>query len=403
MDDVEFYTDSEGNDVVTKYGVTSNVAATSASINTDKNSPAYNPEHSGTRKTYKKFIRSSNGKEEEITESGSVGLPYTWKRLDSLNVDFRPEVSLSGIWLSENWDISLRDFSNVNFSNKDWYTTAGIGDTTIRTLRIHSSINFDGAYQVRPEQDSPDVLWMRIESEPMLYHPDVVTESDTAHLNIKSLNSVNQIILNFNFSNEDEKYRPIIIFYDGPESYKTNEYIRASKPVIMNFKVPFRGVLYAPNSPVIIIGDAKDSFKGFVVAKKYMRLMDDDDFESGGYRYFNNLARQYEYNRTIENGKVVYRDFNGKISGIVTSDEKAYKLEYFYAKNDTEKNTRYYKVTNENGIEMFVDDYGDIAVEDLLNPPTKCGEYDNFGRTEFTTHKYNVLSSSKNNMLLSGK
>ncbi len=381
LDDVLFRTDNDGNDTIYEYGKTSSVAATSASINEDTNSSAYNPEHKGARKTYK------NG----ITETSNVGYPYTWKRVDSLNCDFRPEIKLSGKWLSQNWDISLDDYTNVGFNNKKWDTSNGISETEIKKLRIHSSINFDGAYEVRdPAKDPIDVLWMRIESEPMLYHPDVkkVNDTDRVFHNYKEIgvNSVNQIIINANCENAaNENYRPFIIFYDGPEYYETDKDIRASKPVILNLKKAWRGVLYAANSPVVVIGDAQEQFVGFVVAKEYHRLADNKehkDFELGGYRYFNNEYRKTEY---AEN------------SG------GAYELPFYYLKTDTKKETRYYKVTDENGIEMFVDDRGDIATVKLSEPPKKCGDYNNFGRTNFSTHGYKVLGSSANNMLLSGR
>ena len=360
-------------DVITSYGVDSSVAATSASINTDTTSSAYNPEHKGARKTYK------NG----IGETGDVGYPYTWKRVDSLNADFKPEVGLSGKWLKENWDITL-DNTDISFNNKKWDTTNGISEEEIKKLRIHSSINFDGAYQVRPGKESPDILWMRIESEPMLYNPDVKHTGETAHKKVNGLNSVNQIILNANFENSAaENYRPFIIFYDGPEYYETNKEIRASKPVILNLKKAWRGVLYAANSPVVVIGDARDQFVGFVVAKEYHRLADDNehkDFVAGGYRYFDNDKRKNEYPENIDG---------------------AYVLPFYYLKTDTEKTTRYYKITDENGIEMFVDDRGDIATVKLSDPPTKYGEFSNFGRTDFTTHSYHVPTASSSNMLLS--
>ena len=392
-------------DVITKYGEKSNVAATSASINTDTTSSAYNPQVSA-RKTYKKFTRSSNGATEDVTtKNETVGLPYTWKRVDSLNADFRPEVGLSGKWLSENWDISLDDYNGVSFNNKDWYTADNINAAYIQTLRIHSSINFDGAYQVRPGQDSPDILWMRIESEPMLYHPDTTSATDKVRKSVTGLNSVNQIIINANYSNYntyDKNYRPFIIFYDGPEYYETNKEIRASKPVILNLNVPWRGVLYAPNSPVVVTGAAQEQFVGFVVAKEYHRLADDNehkDFVQGGYRYFDSESRKNEYTRSDDG---TYYKGNALQSG--KDDSNVYALPVYYLKTDTEKTTRYYRITadkNENGIEMFVDDHGDIATVKLTSPPTKCGKYDNFGRTDFTTHGYKVLGSSANNMLLS--
>lgn len=501
-DDVIYEEDSNGVDIIDrngtkgtitsygkgKYGESSSVAATVASINTDASSSGYNPKHDGSeKKTYQDGISANDNK----GDSKGLGYPFTWKRLDSINIDFRPEVKLSDKWLSEDWDLEC-GFDGVTTVHNQ-FETSGIEANKIRfdyvkRLRIHTSMNFEDPYKVRPDVDTeaePDVLWARIESEPILNKPDVTDSSNLAGLSsivsTENLNSVNQIILNFNQSNyntNDQRYRPVIIFYDGPEtydnvlaSYKAKPDIelepnnsaavlhRKSKPVIVNLNADFRGILYAPNSPVVVIGDHKDDFEGFIVAKKYMELKDDDDFISAeeylsnnnqsdliytyAYRYFNNANRQYEYTREVNSdGTVQYRDLGGtKISGSVKKDTDAYRLKVYYDINEKEtdpaKKKRYYKiygkkagattseikaaaksaantyetingmkyikVIEENGIDMYVNDYGEIQFEDLPNPtkPWKCGVYDNFGRTDFTTHKYKVAPTSAENMLLS--
>ena len=84
----------------------------------------------------------------------------------------------------------------------------------------------------------PDPLYIRIESNPR----------DGRN---------RQIIININISNMDEKYRPIIFLYESP-----NE-----EPVTLNLNDDFRGVLFAPNSPVIVNGN-NHKFRGFIIAKK---------------------------------------------------------------------------------------------------------------------------------------
>ena len=266
-----------------------------------------------------------------------------------------------------------------------------------------------------------------------------------------TLNSVNQIILNFNQSNystNDQRYRPVVIFYDGPETYSIysdydteNKFVRKSKPVIVNLNAPYRGIFYMPNSPVVVIGDHKDDFKGFIVAKEYLQLKGDDDFiDSSEVRYFNKPTRQYEYTREVKaDGTVQYRDLGGtKISTSVTKDEQAYRLKIYYKKGDT-SGKRYYKVygknsvcpagltettvtidgkqytvfidqdgmkyiktEEENGIEMYVDDYGNVQYMELENPPMKIGKYETFGRTDFSSHGYHILGDSAINLILSG-
>ena len=483
-DDVLFEENPNGEDIIDrqgnkgtitsygagKYGESSSVAATSASINTDKNNLAYNPGKSNTLKTY----------QDGITEKDTVGLPYTWKRLDSINIDFRIEDTLSGKWLSEDWDLEC-GFDGVTTANNQFETSGSEANKIrfdyVKRLRIHTSMNFEDPYPVRPDVDKdsePDVLWARIESEPILYHPDITARAYgklTSKISSTGLNSVNQIILNFNKSNYDDtdKYRPLIVFYDGPETnsiypgYDTvNKFVRKSKPVIVNLNAPYRAILYMPNSPVVVIGDHQNDFKGFIVAKSYLRLKDDEDFilaedylqENGqsdliydqAWRYFNQPNRQYEYNRKIKaDGSIGYQDVGvtgDTYSSQVKKDTDAYRLKVYYAKDDPEtdpaKKKRYYKVygknsvcpneftvtvnnkqytyfkdnngmkyikvIEENGIDMYVDDYGEIQFEDLPNPtkPWKCGVYDNFGRTDFTTHNYKVKKESADNMLLSG-
>ena len=229
----------------------------------------------------------------------------------------------------------------------------------------------------------------------MLYHPDVQHEGEAPRIDSAALNSVNQIIINANYSNydtDDTNYRPFIIFYDGPEHYEKNKEIRASKPVILNLNEAWRGVLYAANSPVVVIGNARDQFVGFIVAKEYHRLANDSDFIEGGYRYFNNAYRQTEY---FQNSDGSFVDANGKVA------TPNFQLPVYYAQGDT--TTRYYRVTDENGINMFVDDQGDIATVKLNDPPTKYGDFSNFGRTDFTTHGYKVPTASSINMLLSDR
>ncbi len=431
-DDVEFTSDPNGEDIIDrngnrgtitsygkgKYGESSSVSATSAAINTNKKDLAvYNPEKKGRRKTY----------QDGITETGDVGLPYTWKRLDSINIDFRVEDTLSGKWLSEDWDWDLAlagdttaDYPNVTTSNTDFDEKgAYTKDDNIKRLRIHTSIKFEDPYKVRPDvdkPDEPDVLWARIESEPMLYHPDIMDRAYgklTSKKNQTGLNSVNQIILNFNQSNYDtsaQRYRPLIIFYDGPETYSiysyydtVNKFVRKSQPVIVNLNAPYRVILYAPNSPVAVIGtdEVKNKFRGFIVAKSYVTLKTEDDFDFYRTRYHLKGKRSEELTPVEENGKTVYKQSNGtKVAADKVCSEDIYRS------TDTNDTKDYYFVPadkNENGIEMFVDFGGNIQYKEWNNRPTKIGEYDNFGRTDFTTHNYHVESFLNHNLLLSGK
>ena len=60
---------------------------------------------------------------------------------------------------------------------------------------------------------------------------------------------------------------------------------------------------------------------------------------------------------------------------------------------------KYTKIT-ENGIEMYVDNYGNVQYMPYPEMPQTLGIYDNFGRTDFTTHGYSVVQESLYNMLV---
>ena len=401
----------EGYKFPTKWGEQSSVAATSASINNDKNDSAYNPGVTA-RKTYK----------EGITDTSTVGRPYIWQRLDSINIDFRPEVELSGKWLKEDWDVDLDYTTGVSFNaNAKWETNEGYGYDDIKKLRIHTNINYEDPYKVREgfdEEENQDILWTRIESEPMLSHPDITDVARRLGLtsNMKNqtgLNSVHQIIVNFNKSNYDrgdEKYRPVIVFYDGPETNSIYDdysgWVRKSQPVVVNMNVPFRAVVYMPNSPVVIMGSAQNEFRGFVVAKEYRQLMTAQDFDFSHTRYYEKGKRATTVARVYEDGTI--KNADGKIINSIPSNtysEKIYKLKG--SADPTETKDYYYYIpaveNPESGIDIFVDYYGNLQTKELTTRVKRIGTYDNFGRTNFSTHNYNVLGTLADNLLLSGR
>ena len=78
-----------------------------------------------------------------------------------------------------------------------------------------------------------------------------------------------QIIININADNMSDNYRPIIFLYESPNEEPVNE-----EPVTLNLNDDFRGVLFAPNSPVIVNGN-NHKFQGFIVAKEYKKNIGD--------------------------------------------------------------------------------------------------------------------------------
>ncbi|MBR5914689.1 MAG: Tad domain-containing protein [Selenomonadaceae bacterium] len=146
-------------------------------------------------------------------------------------------------------------------------------------LRIHNIFNFDTPFEVRPEvieadKSNPyDALWVRVESEAFI-PLKMLGVNKANHVQYKS---VRQIILNMNGDNtvKDEngnyKYRPVVMFYMGPEKIDMSSSVRNSKPIILNLNADFRGILFAPYSPVILNANGH-KFYGFIVAKEYRKF-----------------------------------------------------------------------------------------------------------------------------------
>lgn len=441
--------DVTGSGESARYGENSNVSATKASINYDRSGDAYNPAVT-TPKTYHPYYENIS-----YNTTAEAGLPYTWDRLDSINVDFVPEVMFNegSEFLYKNWDCcpvgdiltSDNIYSSASPQNakNNYPTPPEINVSDRKYLRIHHSIRFEAPYKVRAvekrnseNKEGQDVLWGRIESEPMLPSPDA-RNGLSGKAYTRSFNSVRQIIINFNQSNCDEDNdRPVILFYEGPEKHEgagTNESLRDSKPVIVNFKVPFRAILYMPNSPVVVTGEHQNDFKGFIVAKKYMRLKTASDFVFFKRRYYK--KRDYEHRKAGDerfkfednplevyfaekkdgSGKRFYFDRREDSTGVYYlkrgSNERFDNPDYDYYFEDVyhavgDDETEYYKVidsVHSDGIEMFTDEYGNVAYEDLTSQPTKCGNYDNFGRSDFVTHNFYWSPKAQRNNLLRSK
>ena len=266
--------------------------------------------------------------------SANGGKYYNELEVDMLNLDFNQDV---GTKFFANWDfgqalpagmkgvveyykIGMGDDSKIEnlAERRDW--TAAQGD-----LRTQGLLNFRDAWRNRNLMDddtsndlTPDILWVRIESEPWWG-----TMPWTNNYNA-GWTSVRQIIISIDADNTDStdrafkftstnkkdqvkdyavvgdfdgyqldgglayKYRPFFIFYKGPETYVENPEMRKSQPVILNLNQNFNGILYAPNSPVVILGNGK-KFTGFVVAKEFVQLKTVKDYTNAGYNEYRDL------------------------------------------------------------------------------------------------------------------
>lgn len=225
----------------------------------------------------------------------------------SIDIDFKQDVNF-GAAIRGDWDLGMGVQNNA--TNKEKVP----GATQIKpsdyrdnwdankafNYRVHAFINFEHPYKKRTESkmlssyglstdtdvsNLRDPLWVRIEGEPIWSYLGFKT--------IYILNSVYQIIININQSNTANDERPLVMFYDGPETNKENPNlgqsvrdaikagryanVRDSKPVILNLNADFDGILYAPNSPVVVNSNGHN-FKGFIIAKSYCELKTAADF-----------------------------------------------------------------------------------------------------------------------------
>ena len=171
---------------------------------------------------------------------------------------------------------------------------------------------------------STDPLYVRIEGEEL-------NEADGDRQNT----TVRQMFINVNTSNTSSSARPLIIFYEGPDRGLTegvddtdknssqsgspkqaypNLSWRDSKPVILNLNADFRGILFAPNSPVVINGNGKN-FYGFVVAKEFVRVTTESDYTVTSGRYFDSSGKEWFKSSQTSNGitNIIFVDQWGNV------------------------------------------------------------------------------------------
>ena len=250
----------------------------------------------------------------DFKRSGNIGTDWDLgnpTKPDSYNLkdtgtysylDGRPTNADGSLVTYKEGDEGIPDGSLVTYKDKEKIITPEdplVGDAYLG-YRIHSLINigrwhedtktYTYPYKVRADKDSPDPLYAYIESENIVDHE--YQNGNTG------LNTVRQIIINVNAANTGNDDRPVIFFYDGPETketdttkntwkeqwregwkydwYEKNQ--RKSLPVILNLNADFKGILFMPNSPVVINGN-NHSFEGFIVAKSIVKLKTIADFE----------------------------------------------------------------------------------------------------------------------------
>lgn len=180
----------------------------------------------------------------------------------------------------------------------NFYNTSGkevdysSGEKGIR-YRIHTTIDIKNIWPVRQNKSAlnssyasrvvsdADPLYIRIEGEEL-------NEADHDRQNT----TARQMFINVKAGNTGSNARPLVIFYEGPDrgltegfddaditenqskSPKENyPYLtrRPSQPVVLNLQADFKGILFAPSSPVVILGNGHKML-GFVIAKEFVQL-----------------------------------------------------------------------------------------------------------------------------------
>ena len=254
---------------------------------------------------------------------------------DDLFIDFEPDIS-SGTWegdtdlssgLSTNWQLNY-------------------GGSASKYYRIHFPIMIEATYPIRSGHEPPDSLYAFIEQEPIRR---TVTYSDGKTMNRGNMSSVHQILINNNVANTNVSTdRPMIFFYEGPEIptkdmqpnlYDGDDYIgeRPFLPIILNLYSDFRGIVFAPNNPVIINGNGH-VLEGFVVAREFRRLKTSADFVSEGYQltYYNGskvYAKQNEalvqFSNSLYTGSTKYSGVKGYGKTVEATDNQTCPNGYF--------------------------------------------------------------------------
>lgn len=250
--------------------------------------------------------------------ASSKGNPYNTgvdqTTFDDLFISIQNEMNTN---LALNEDADLK----INAVSGDWDYGDTLANNYQYSYRIHFPVIIVKAYPVRSGKSAPDSLYAFIEQEPIKQE---VTLSDSSTFTREDMSSVRQIIINNDIANTGTYDRPLVFFYEGPEVplkkyhpelYDGDDYVGARPflPIILNLYANFRGIIFAPNNPVIINGNGF-KLEGFVVAREFRRLKTWKDFQNA------------KYSSGSDSGKPVY-----VYSDVATYKNNASKNAPFYA------------------------------------------------------------------------
>ena len=223
--------------------------------------------------TYRTEASLLNGK----SFASSKGNPYNTNvdqtAFDDIFIDYQGEENRN---LTTNGDHDL-DVSKVS---GNWDYGDALSGNAQYNFRIHFPVMIVKKYPIRTGKSAPDSLYAFIEQEPIKQE---VTLSDGTTYTRGNMSSVRQIIINNDVANTNTSTdRPWVFFYEGPEIplkkyhpelYDSDgDYIgdRPFLPIILNLWANFRGIIFAPNNPIIINGNGY-KMEGFVVAREFRR------------------------------------------------------------------------------------------------------------------------------------
>lgn len=149
-------------------------------------------------------------------------------------------------------------------ANEDDYSLA---DLVVRSTKINPEEANNPKVNKRYYMSADDPLLVRIESED-------INKVPTGNNNVFYASSTRKLTLKIDADNTDDLYRPLIIYYYGPEDFDGNTgdnqtgVKRESRLVTLELNADFKGILFAPNSPVTIKANGH-RIRGIVVAKSY--------------------------------------------------------------------------------------------------------------------------------------
>lgn len=273
------------------------------------------------------IVKTTEADSDGASTSANGGKFFSADKVDSINIDFRAETIKS---FQTDWDLGQAlEGQSYEFNKEDGYKwDNGNGDDK----RILFNAEFNDRFPTRHPEDEADILWTRIESDPIL---SLLYVGKPDH---KSYNSVRQVTLNFNVDNTEKypeghkhagnyMYRPYCIFYTGPENidYATDSngvLLRHSQTVVVNLNADTNAIMYFPNSPVVLNGN-NHRWHGFIIARCFLKAVTEEDMtNSGSFRFYDGFNTPTPFTGNYTKGT----DFNGndvyfKLSDLLTRDK----------------------------------------------------------------------------------